>query len=154
MKKLLFVLTACLTVFLSPPAKAAPYCASVSHNSGKVSGIAGSVRVIAARKAISGWERKARRKFNEPTINWSRARRKSIRYKNYTPHIASALATGTICIKSARKPNRATGKCPPNDLKCRARLFRYKKKFQTTPDGVKAGLNPQPEPPSNVYQRQ
>ena len=154
MKKLVSIITIGLTAVLVPSAYAAPYCASVSHNSGQVTGVAGSARTVAARKAISGWETRARRKFNEPTITWNRARRKSIKYRMHSTNIASALAKGTICIKSARKPHRASTKCPPNDVKCKARLFRYKQKFQITPDGVKAGLNPQPEPPSNVYTRQ
>ena len=147
-----FMMTAVLTgmMSLSVQAAAAPYCASVSHSTGQIGGRAGTVKVIAAKKAIAGWEARARKKFNEPTITWNRARRKSIKYKHFAASVVSARAKGTVCIQAARKPHRVNRKCPPNDFKCKANVIIYKKKFTRTPDGIKGGLNPQPEPPSKL----
>ncbi len=139
-------------------AKAEPYCFNgPGHNTQKYIGgnilSFNKVKVIAQKKAITDWEKRARKHLNEPVANWKSATAKKITFRKLNSTIV-ASAYGRYCITSTKSPPHRKAKCPPKDIKCRVGTIKYKAKRKFINPGIKKGLNPQPEPPSRVIIQQ
>jgi len=103
---------------------------------------------LARTKAIINWETRARASLRSKIPSWSKATSKKIKYLKKGP-TWQAKAYGKFCFKIAAPVRTYKPKCAANDIQCKARNFKAIQKNKFPTPGVKQGLNPQPEPPSN-----
>lgn len=117
---------------------------------------AGVINIVHAKRlarsqAIFRWEQQAKARLRAP-VSWSAATRRKIIYR-HGPRNIRASARATLCFNIINRTPPRNQKCPPQDIRCKARNFKYKRKNRFPTPGVRRVPNPRPSPSGRVIVR-